>query len=118
MEKWQAVLNSLMNLICGLLHKFKYFNAFQTVCHTVHTQPTPWIKTRHITLSSITPQKQDNFNTKDFYLLTIFNLHNFNQNYNNFLCSDDDTANHTVPLYYCNNNITLKMAATSAEICW
>jgi hypothetical protein len=66
METWRAVLNSLMNLICGLLHKSKYFNEFQTAYHTVNTSPTRWIKTHRITASSITPQKLNNVNTKDF----------------------------------------------------
>ena len=32
--------------------------------------------------------------------------------------SDVDTANHVCALYFCDNNIALKMAVVAAETCW
>jgi hypothetical protein len=41
---------------------------FQPVYHTMHTSPTRWIKTHHITASSITPHRLNNFKSKYFRL--------------------------------------------------
>ena len=82
------------------------------------------VKTHHITASSITPHRLNNFNSKDLNryqfvtyicityvilteIITIFNCYGMK-------------ATHLttfVPLYSC-NNIILKMAALAVETCW
>ena len=52
------------------------------------------------------------------YYYYLYYLYNFNWNYNNvFIVKSDNTTNHIVLLYSC-NNFTLKMSVLATEIFW
>ena len=99
-------------------------DVFQPVYHTVYTSPTRWIKTRHITASSVTPHRLDNFIFPEIFIINHFNLYlyyfcNSTEIRITFNCYDVTTTQLTafVPLNSCNNT-TLKMVAIAVETCW
>jgi hypothetical protein len=61
-----------------LLQKYKIVGT-QPVNHTVNTSSTRWIKTHHLTASSITPHTLNNINCQDFnnytFLTYIYNTY-------------------------------------------
>ena len=93
--------------------------------HTIYTSPTCWITSHHTAMSSITQHILNNFNSQDFN-----HYHFFTYIYITYIilteiviilncCGVRATQLTTfVPLYSCNNNITLKMAAIAAKMCW
>ena len=63
----------------------------QPVYHNVNKSHTRWIKTHDITSSDISHHRPNNFNSQDFndypfIKLYLYDLYNFNRNYN-FNCS-------------------------------
>jgi hypothetical protein len=91
----------------------------ELVYHNIHTLPTSWIKTHHIT-----PHRPNNFNPQDFnnYQFNLFHnryLHNCNRSYD-FNCYRVivTQVRKFVHLYCCNKYFTLKMAGILAETCW
>jgi len=87
------------------------------------TPSTQWIKTHHIIASSISPHKL-NVNSQDFnhgpFLTYIYITHIILTEiiiifYFYGVMTQLTTL---VPLYCCNNNITLKMAVIVAKTCW
>jgi hypothetical protein len=94
------------------------------VYHSFCTLPTRCIKTHHVTAPSITPHPMKNYNFKDikhyqlltYIYITCIILSEIIIYFFKLLWSDD-TTNHIVHLYSC-NNFTLKMAAIATETCW
>jgi hypothetical protein len=103
------------------------WNQFQPVYHTIYTSPTQWIKTHHITASSITPPKLNNFNSQDFnhdpFLTYIYISHIILTEIIIFLnfygvMIQLTTLVDSPPLYCCNKNSTRKLATIVAKTCW
>jgi hypothetical protein len=89
--------------------------------HHLHTG----LITRHITASRIVPGRLNNFNSQDFnhypFLTNIYITYTILTVIIIILnCYGMMLTQLTrfVPLYSCDNNITLKMAAVAAETCW
>ena len=102
------------------IHSIVY-DVFQPVHHP--TSPTRWIKTDHINATSISPYRLNNFKPQNFkhypfltYICIPYIILSEIIIIFKFLWSDD-TTNHIVLLYCC-NNFSLKMATITAETCW
>ena len=101
------------------------YKQFQPVHHNVNTSPTRYIKTHHITTSSINLHRPNYFNPPDVtdhplltyiyitYVISTEIIILFNCYW--LTATQLTTFAH---LYSCNNNITLKMATLDAETCW
>jgi hypothetical protein len=91
----------------------------------IYISPTRWIKTHNITTSSITLHRINNFNSQDFnhypYLTRIYIAYIIlTEIIITLNCYGLMAIWLTTYVLLCsyNNNITVKMAAEVAEICW
>jgi hypothetical protein len=59
-------IRSSLNMFTSNRYTTPSTHHLQPVHRTVHTSPTRYIKTDHITKSSVTPHRPNNFNSEDF----------------------------------------------------